>query len=207
MQTARRYKLPKVHKNGSSLWPVLSIPGSSYENLTKFLSPFFQKIPGANIETNLEDSRITLEATKLDEYEPVVSLGVKSLCTKPVEETIGIALREVYSSDEVPEIPRSIMKILLRLAVRNIQFNYNKIWYTHSYFLAMGALLAAILENLWRKFFEIHLQKPIDGRENKNDMKRTCIDCNRPITFRGKGVNCESCKNWFHAKCQNITDT
>ena len=34
-----------------------------------------------------------------------------------------------------------------------------------------------------------------------------CFDCNRRVTFRGKGVECESCKNWFHAKCQGITDT
>ena len=46
------------------------------------------------------------------------------------------------------------------------------------------------------------------GRENRTpDKKMICIDCNRRVNFRGKGVACESCKNWFHAKCQDITDT
>ena len=33
------------------------------------------------------------------------------------------------------------------------------------------------------------------------------IDCNRRVTFREEGVECESCKNWFLAKCQDITGT
>ena len=34
-----------------------------------------------------------------------------------------------------------------------------------------------------------------------------CNDYNQRVIFPGKGVECESCKNWFHAKCQSITDT
>ena len=58
------YGLAKVHKIGTPFRPVLSIPGSSYENLNKFLSPFFGKLLGANIETNSKDARAALEATK-----------------------------------------------------------------------------------------------------------------------------------------------
>ena len=65
LQPARLYGLAKVHKNGTPLRPVLSIPGSNYENLDKFLSPFFGKLPGANIETNSKDARAALEITKL----------------------------------------------------------------------------------------------------------------------------------------------
>ena len=110
-QPARFFGLAKVHKSGTPLRPVLSIPGSSYENLNKFLSPFFERLPGANIDTNTKDARAALEAIKLHEDELVVSLDVKSLYTNvPVEEAIEIALKELYSSDEVPEIPRSAMK-------------------------------------------------------------------------------------------------
>ena len=49
----------------------------------------------------------------------MVSRDVKSLYTNvPVEEAIETALKELYSSDEVPETPRSAMKSLLRLAVK-----------------------------------------------------------------------------------------
>ena len=145
----------------------------------------------------------------MDEDELVVSLDVKSLYTNvPVEETIEIALKELYSSDEVPEIPRSAMKSLLRLAVTNVHFKFNKIWYTQSHGLAMDASLAVILSNLSMKSFEKSLQKPKEGREVKTpDTKVICIDYNRRVTFRGKEVECESCKNSFHTKCQGITDT
>ena len=58
------------------------------------------------------------------------------------------------------------------------------------------------------KFFENSSKKPNKGRENRTfDTKVICIDCNRLVTFREKGVECESCKNWFQAQCQNITYT
>ena len=57
------------------------------------------------------------------------------------------------------------------------------------------------------KCFEKFLQKPKKGREIKTpNTKVICIDCNPRVIFRGKGVECESCKNWFHAKLQVITD-
>ena len=107
------------------------IQGCSYENLNKFHSLFFQRLPDANIETNSEDARVALESTKLDEDELTVSLDVKSFYTNvPVEEAIEISLKELYSSDGVPEIPRSAMKRLLRLAVTNLHFKCNKMRYT-----------------------------------------------------------------------------
>ena len=71
-------------------------------------SPFFERLSGADIEKNSKD-------------ELVVSLGVKNLYTKvPSEEAIEIALKELYSSDEIPEIPRSAMKSLFRQALDNV---------------------------------------------------------------------------------------
>ena len=51
-QPARLYGLKKVHKQGTPLPPVLSLPGSSYDPLNKTLAKNFDKIEGANIETN-----------------------------------------------------------------------------------------------------------------------------------------------------------
>ena len=56
-QPARLYGLAKVHKDETPLRPVLSLPGSSYENLNKMLAKFFDNIDGANIETNTKEAR------------------------------------------------------------------------------------------------------------------------------------------------------
>ena len=45
-QPARLYGLAKVHKQGTPLRPVLSSPGSSYDNLKKTLAKYFDEIDG-----------------------------------------------------------------------------------------------------------------------------------------------------------------
>ncbi|XP_075257722.1 uncharacterized protein LOC142349793 [Convolutriloba macropyga] len=174
LQPATLFGLANVHKIGTPIRPLLSMTGSSYENVKKFLSLFFGKLPGANIDNNSKDDRAAPEATKLDEDELGISLEIKSLYTNVlVEEAIEIALKELDSNDEVPEIPRSAMKTsLLRLAVTKVHFKCNKMWYTQSGGSAMGASLAVILTNLWMKSFEKSLQKPKKGREIKTPDRR-----------------------------------
>ena len=67
-QPAKLYGLAKVLEKDTPLRPVLSIPDSSYKNLNRFLTPFFQKLPGANIETNTQDARKALESLTLDSH-------------------------------------------------------------------------------------------------------------------------------------------
>ena len=110
-QPAGDYGLAKVHRKVTPLQPVLSIPASSYENLNRFPAPFFQKPPGANIETNTQDARTALESLSFEDNEQRVSLDVKSLYTNvPVRGAKVFALRELYPSNPAPEIPRSAMK-------------------------------------------------------------------------------------------------
>ena len=206
-QPARFFGLAKVHKSGTPLRPVLSMPGSSYENLNKFLSLFFGKLPGANIETDSKDASAALEAIKSDEDELVVSFDVKSLYTNvPVEEAIEIALKELYSSGEVPEMSRSVMKSLLRLAVTNVHFKCNNVWYTQSDGLAMGASLAVVLANLWMKTFKKSLQKPNAGREKKLVIQRWYVlIVTDALLFEGKGLS--AIQKLVLCKMQDIAET
>ena len=72
-QPARLHGLAKVHKVNTPLRPVLSLPGSSYNNLNKVLAKFCEKIEGANIETNSLDAREILESTNLEPNENLIS--------------------------------------------------------------------------------------------------------------------------------------
>ena len=73
---------------------ILSIPGSSYHNLNKFLTPLFEKSPGANFETSTLDARKELELFVLDDNEQIVSLDVKSFDTNvTLLEAIEVPLR------------------------------------------------------------------------------------------------------------------
>ena len=82
--------MAKVHKEKTPLRTVLSLPGSSYYNLIKVLANFFEKVEGANIETNSLDARETLKSISLELNENFLSLEVKSLYTNvPLKEAIG----------------------------------------------------------------------------------------------------------------------
>ena len=118
----------------------------------------------------------------------------------PIGEAIKIALRELYSSNLSPKIPRSAMKNLLKLAVTIVHFKCNGILYVQSDGLAMSAPLAVTLANVWMKLLEAPMQNQ-SLNISRTDQNKKCKDCNRRVTFRGRGVECESCKNWFCAKC------
>ena len=94
VQPAHLYGFAQVHKAETPLRPVLSLPGSSYDNLNKVRANFFDNIDGANIETITEDIRETIENIAPDPDETIISLDVKSLYTNvPLNQTVEIALQ------------------------------------------------------------------------------------------------------------------
>ena len=123
---------------------------------------FFEKIEGANIETNSLDARETLESTNLQPNENLISLDAKSLYTiVPLKEATGIALRKLYEQDEPPSIARKTMKRLLNMAVSQDHFKCIETLYVQKDGLAMAASLVVVLANLWLKQYETALSRDI----------------------------------------------
>ena len=207
-QLARLYGLAKVHKVKTPLRPVLFLAGSSYYNLNKVLAKFFEKIEGANIETNSLDAREILESTNLEPNENLISLDAKSLYTNvPLKEAIDIALRKLYEQDEPPSIARKTMKRLLNMAVSQVHFKCKETWYVRKNGLAMGLSLAVISANLWLKQYETALSRDIlEMFLPEKDLNGICLECNKKVTFRSKGVQCECCLNWYHVNCGDVSD-
>ena len=161
-QPIRLYGLAKVHKQGTLFRPVLSLPGSSYDNLNKTLAKYFDEIEGANIETNTQMAREILKNTELDPDESIISLDLKSLYTNvPLKEEVEIALRRLYQQGNPPETSRKTMKKLLNLAVSKVHFKCYVLWYVQKDGLAMSASLIIILANLWLNEYETALKKEV----------------------------------------------
>ena len=117
--------------------------------MNKFLRPIFDKAPGANIETSTLDARKKLESIKFGPDVSRVSLDVKSSYTNvPVNEAIEVALRSLYLSDHAPDMSRSTLKMLLKVAVTNVCFKCNDRRFCQVDGLAMGASLAVTLANI-----------------------------------------------------------
>ena len=184
------------------------MPGSSYCNPNKVYAKVSEKNEGANIETNSLDARENLESTNFEPNENLISLDVKSLYTSvPLKEAIDIALRKLYEQDEPHSIARKSMKRLLNMAISQVHFKCNETWYVQKDGLAMGASLAVIFCKSWRKQYETALSRDIPEMflPEKN-LHGIFPECNKKVTYRSKGVECECCLNWYHVKCGDISD-
>ena len=108
----------------------LSIPENSYHLLNTFLTLFFEKVPGANIETSSLIARQKLETLELETNDQIVSLDVTNLYTNvPVSKAIEFFQLFVYSNDTPFDIERSTLKLLFKLPFRNVYFKSNGNWY------------------------------------------------------------------------------
>ena len=155
-------------------------------------------------------AREILEKPELDSDESIISLEVKSFYTNvPLKEAIEIALRRLYERFNPPETSRMTMKKLLNLAVSKVHFKCNCLWYVQKDGSAMGASLAVILANLWlKKDYEPALKKEVPKLTVLNEgIKEVCPGCQKKVTYRTKGVECEACLNWYHLGCGNISES
>ena len=140
-QPARLYGLAKVYKQGTPLRPILSLPGSSYDNLNKTFAKYFDEIEGAKIKTNTQMAREILEKTELDSEESIISHDVKSLYTNvPLKKAVEKALRRLYEQVNPSETYRKTMKKLLNLAVSKVHFKCNGLWYVKKKQFSNGRL-------------------------------------------------------------------
>ena len=150
-----------------------------------------------------------MEKTELGSDESIISLDVKSLYTNvPLKEAVEIALRRLYEQVNPPERSRKTMKKLPNLAVSKVHFKSNGLWYVQKDSLAMGASLAVILANLWLKEYELALKKEVPKLNVLSEgNKEVCPRCQKKVTYRTKGVECEVCLNWYHLVCCNISES
>ena len=162
------------------------LSGICYYNLNNFLKPVFDKIRGANIEMSTLDARRKLESIKLRPDESMVSLDVKSLLKNvPVNDAIQIAWMSRYSNDHAPEMPRSNLKMILKLAETNFCFHYNDRWFCQRNGLAIRASFAVTLESMWMKSFEHQntSTKEITNKFYKHELD-ACHECKHRVVYR-----------------------
>ena len=209
-QPARLYGWAKVHKVNSPLRPVLSLPGSAYDRLNKWLTKFFDKVPGANIETSTEGMRQRLEQIALESDE-TISMDVKSLYTNvPVHEAIELACEALYASSNPPELQQPTFKKLMELAVTNVWFMSGSDCYIQRDGVAMGASLAVILANVWLKNYEaqIAVENPAPqppSLPRQKNLGYRCGGCEKMVAKNSYAIQCSTCRSWFHRKCAVLT--
>jgi hypothetical protein len=156
-QPGTLYGLPKVHKAGNPLRPILSAIGTSGYKLAKFLIPFLT--PLTTNEYTIKDSFSFVEEIcnfRNDNF-VMASFDVKSLFTNiPVDETIEIASNTLYSDGSVntSSLAKADFSQSLELAVKDILFIFNNKLYTQFEGIAMGNPLGPTMANVFLCYHE-----------------------------------------------------
>ena len=151
----RLYGLPKVHKDGVPLRPIVSCIDSYTYNLAKYLVRILQPI--CDSEFSLKDSfTFGSEMRHITQAPFMVSFDVVSLFTNiPIDETIDLCLDKLFhDSDLVNGLSRRQLKHLLTVAAKENHFLFGDKLFDQCDGVAMGSPLGPILANIFMTHLE-----------------------------------------------------
>ena len=201
----RLYGLPKVHKEGTPLRPILDMSNSPYHNLAKWpahkLKPLKDKLSCYSVldSFHFTDNVKNMNILKLQMF----SLDVSSLFTSvPLHETIIYICDYIESNDFEIGIPVVQLRELLTLCTYNIQFMFNDSIYRQKDGVAMGSPLGPLLADIFMSKIERgNLQSSISNFASYN---RYVDDI---VCFMPKDSSLSSILNTFNGAHPNIKFT
>ena len=168
-QRPRMYGLPKTHKEGTPLRPILSMTGSSHHELGKWLAsqlqPVLERFSSHCISDSFKFAK-TMQNLDIDPNVFMCSFDVFSLFTNvPLDETIKICSEALYDqSNSRPVIPMDVFVELMKSTPSSLEFSFNNTMYKQTDGVAMGSPLGPALANIFVGYYEEKLfsqvQKP-----------------------------------------------
>ena len=168
-QRPRMYGLPKTHKEGTPLRPILFTTGLSHHGLGKWLAGLLQPALERFSLHCISDSFTFAKAMQNFDVDPnvfICSFKVSSLFTNvPLDETIKICSEALYDdSDLQPHIPKDVLVELMKSATSSVELSFNSTMYKQTDGVAMGSPLSPALANIFVGYYEEMLfsqtQKP-----------------------------------------------
>ncbi|XP_071441632.1 uncharacterized protein [Hetaerina americana] len=145
----RMYGLPKIHKTGIPLRPIVSAIGSPTYNLAKYLTGVLAPHVGncSHHVKNSADFINTLRGIHLNPSDIMISLDVVSLFTRvPLQETLSL-LEKKFDADTVK---------LFHHALTSTYFTFDNSYYEQKDGVAMGSPLSPAIANFFMEEFEEH---------------------------------------------------
>ena len=153
-RTPPLYGLPKIHKDGVPLRPIVSFIGSPTYNLSKHLSKILSPLVGQSSSTVRNSKQfvdfVSMQTIGSDEY--LVSFDVVSLFTNvPTSLAIDVARRHLETDDTLAD--RTALNVnsivsLLELCLSATFFSFRGNFYRQTFGTAMGSPVSVIVANL-----------------------------------------------------------
>ena len=154
------YGLPKVHKAGVPLRPIVSSRGSVSYNTSKELARILNPLAGRSTFSvqNTMDIVEQVKNIKLQPQECTVSYDVKALFTSvPIKPAINIIKQLLEDDKELQQ--RTTMTVqniicLLEFCLNNTSFIFQGRYFEQTEGAAMGSPLSPIIANIYMEAFE-----------------------------------------------------
>ena len=124
------YGLPKTHKEGTPLCPILSMTGSSNHELGKWLvgllQPVLERFLSHCISYSFTFAK-TMQNLDLDPNVFMCSFDMSSLFTNvPLDKTTKICSNALYDDSNLqPLIPKDVSVKLMKSATSSVEFSFN----------------------------------------------------------------------------------
>ena len=163
------YGLLKTQKEGNLLRPLLSMTGSSHDELGKWLAGLLQPVWSGFRHIAFQIRLRLLRPLQNLDIDPNVfmcSFDVSSLFTNvPLDETIKICSGVLYDdSDLQPLIPKDEFVEMMKSVTSSVEFSFNDTMYKQTNGVATKLPLCPALANIFVEYYEEKLfsqtQKP-----------------------------------------------
>ena len=159
------YGLPKIHKTGVPLRPIISSRGSAtYETakeLAKILKPLVGRSPH-HVQSN-KDFLDSIKNIKIKPGECIMSYDVSALFTSiPIEPAINIIKKHLEEDKELHNRTSMTVKhisCLLEFCLKNTYFYFQGRFYEQTEGAAIRSPISPIVANLFMEDLEVHAIK------------------------------------------------
>ena len=172
----RLYGLPKMHKKGVPMRPILSMTKSPQHNLARFLNVLLEPVLNHFSRFVVKDSFEVIERIRNTDSENTFlsSFDVKKLFTNvPLDEIIQICCEVLYSIRQL-SIKKESFRKLMKVATSGVQFSFNNEIYTQIDGVSMGSPLGPTLANIFMGYLE---SKMVDELTSQTLYIRYMDDC------------------------------
>ena len=155
------YRLPKVHKSGMPLRPIISSIGSVAHSTAKELAINIKPLVGGSsyhVKNNVDFIQ-SIEGTQLKSDECMMSFDVESLFTSvPIEPSIAIIkklLEDDKSLHQRTKMTVNQISCLLEFCLKTTYFTFQEKFFEQVKGAAMGSPISPIVANLFMEDLEI----------------------------------------------------
>ncbi|XP_041430610.1 LOW QUALITY PROTEIN: uncharacterized protein LOC121397622 [Xenopus laevis] len=154
------YGLPKIHKEGAPLRPIVSSINSVTYSIAKFLANILAPLVGNTVHhiQNAKEFVTKIHGVTLEAEETMVSYDVTSLftCIPTTEaiETVRNRLQHDNTLSSITKLSPNQVCLLLDLCLNTTYFKYKNLFYRQKHGCAIGSPVSPIVANLYMEEVE-----------------------------------------------------